>query len=260
MTVNPPRDLAPAELFSLEGKTAIITGASSGLGERFARTVHRAGASVIIAARRAERLESLTRDLGERATAVTCDVADEENCRALIDAAAGSVDILINNAGIGRSVAAEVEPLASWQQTIDVNLTGVFMLSQLAGRLMLERGRGSIINIASILGLVAGAPLNQAAYCASKGAVVNLTRELACQWAARGVRVNALAPGWFPSEMTSEGLLDDERSRSFLDRNTPMRRPGRPDELDGAILFLASDASSFVTGTTLVVDGGWTAR
>jgi NAD(P)-dependent dehydrogenase (short-subunit alcohol dehydrogenase family) len=124
---------------------------------------------------------------------------------------------------------------------------------------MLERGSGSIINIASMYGLVAAAPVAQAGYCASKGAVVNLTRELGAQWARRGVRVNALAPGYFPSEMASE-LIEDERSAKFLRRNTPIGRPGMPHELDGPLLFLASDASSYVTGHTLVVDGGWTAR
>jgi len=142
---------------------------------------------------------------------------------------------------------------------MDVNVTAVFALAQLAGRVMIERGSGSIINVASILGLVASAPIKQASYAASKGAVVNLTRELAVQWARKGVRVNALAPGWFPSELTAD-MFEDPSSTTFIESNDPMARFGRPDELDGALLFLASGASSYVTGHVLTVDGGWTAR
>ena len=141
-----------------------------------------------------------------------------------------------------------------------MNLTAVFHLCQLAARTMLDAGAGSIVNVASILGLVASAPINQASYVASKGAVVALTRELGCQWARRGVRVNALAPGWFPSEMTQESMIEDDASMAFVRRNTPMGRMGHEHELDGALLYLASDASTFVTGQTLAVDGGWTAR
>jgi NAD(P)-dependent dehydrogenase (short-subunit alcohol dehydrogenase family) len=142
---------------------------------------------------------------------------------------------------------------------MEINCNSVFVLSQIAGRAMLAQGSGSIVNMASIFGLVGSAPVGQASYDASKAAVVNLTRELAGQWARRGVRVNALAPGFFASEMTAE-LWADERSMSWIRRNTPAGRPGEPHELDGALLFLASDASSYVTGHTLAVDGGWTAR
>ncbi|HEX9969001.1 MAG TPA: SDR family oxidoreductase, partial [Acidimicrobiales bacterium] len=141
----------------------------------------------------------------------------------------------------------------------EVNLVGLFHLCQLAGRHMLERGEGSIVNIASVLGVVASAPIKQPSYCASKGAVVNLTRELAAQWASRGVRANVIAPGWFPSEM-SEQMWEDERSMDFVRRNTPARRGGREDELDGALLFLAGPGSTFVNGHVLAVDGGWLAR
>lgn len=253
------RPLDPLAMFSLSKSTAIVTGASSGLGERFARVLHAAGARVVLAARRLDRLEALADELGDRATAVTCDVTSDHDRRRLLANAGDRVDVLVNNAGIGRSVAAEDETLDSWNHTIAVNLTSNFALSQLAFAAMREHG-GSIINVSSMLGLVAAAPINQAAYCASKGAVVNLTRELACQWARHGIRVNALAPGWFPSEMTGEQLLDDEKTVAYIRRNTPLRRPGLIHELDGAILFLASQASSFVTGTTMAVDGGWTAR
>jgi NAD(P)-dependent dehydrogenase (short-subunit alcohol dehydrogenase family) len=248
------------DLFSLTGKVAVVTGASSGLGERFARVLHGAGATVVIGARRVERLEALAGELGDRVVPVACDVALDSDCERLIDAAGARVDVLVNNAGIGTPFPAEEEPLDHWRQTVDVNLTGLFVLSQLAGRRMLAQGSGSIINIASVLGLVASAPIKQASYCATKGAVVNLTRELACQWARKGVRVNGIAPGWFPSEMTNEKMFGDESAMDFLRRNCPMGRGGRDDELDGVLLFLASEASSYLTGVTIPVDGGWTAR
>jgi NAD(P)-dependent dehydrogenase (short-subunit alcohol dehydrogenase family) len=246
-------------LFSLDGQVAVVTGASSGLGDRFARVLHGAGATVVVGARRVDRLEALAADLGDRVVPVACDVAVDADCERLIEAAGPRIDVLVNNAGIGVALPAEDEPLEHWRQVVDVNLTGLFVLSQLAGRRMLAQGSGSIVNIASVLGLVASAPIKQASYCATKGAVVNLTRELACQWARKGVRVNAIAPGWFPSEMTEE-MFDDESSMAYMRRNCPMARGGEPDELDGALLFLASRASSYVTGVTLPVDGGWTAR
>ena len=140
-----------------------------------------------------------------------------------------------------------------------MNLNALFLLSQLAGRHMIEHRSGTIVNLASVLGQVASAPIKQASYCASKGAVVNLTRELGVQWARKGVRVNALAPGWFPSEMT-ELMFSDESANAFMKRNCPMARAGEHHELDGALLFLASDASSYMTGQTLTIDGGWLAR
>jgi NAD(P)-dependent dehydrogenase (short-subunit alcohol dehydrogenase family) len=251
------------ELFGLDGRVCVVTGASSGLGERFATVLSSAGATVVLASRRVERLEAVAAKLPGPARVVGCDVRSEPDRERLIAEAAetfGRVDVLLNNAGITRPQPAEGESEADWYEVLEVNLNAVFRLSQLAGRLMLAQESGSIVNVASILGLVASAPIQQAAYCASKGAVVNLTRELACQWARRGVRVNALAPGWFPSEMTAESVFEDERSLAFLRRNCPMGRGGREHELDGALLFLASDASSYVTGQTIVVDGGWTAR
>jgi NAD(P)-dependent dehydrogenase (short-subunit alcohol dehydrogenase family) len=252
---------SPAEIFGLEGRVAIVTGASSGLGDRFARVLSAAGARVVGAARRADRLERLAAEV-EGVEAVTCDVsvdADLERLVAFTLERFGQVDILVNNAGVGRAHPAEEEPPEHFRHVVDVNLNALFVLSQIAGRAMLERGSGSIINIASMFGLVASAPVMQASYCASKGAVVNMTREMGAQWARRGVRVNALAPGFFPSEMASE-MLEDESSAKFLRRNTPIGRPGHPHELDGPLLFLAGDASSYVTGQTLAIDGGWTAR
>jgi NAD(P)-dependent dehydrogenase (short-subunit alcohol dehydrogenase family) len=252
---------APAEIFGLDGRVAIVTGASSGLGDRFARVLAAAGARVVGAARRADRLERLASEV-EGLEPCVCDVSVDEDLERLVSFTLerfGQVDMLVNNAGVGRAHPAEDEPAEHFRRVIDVNLNAVFMLSRIAARAMLERGSGSIVNIASMYGLVAAAPVAQASYCASKGGVVNLTRELGAQWARRGVRVNALAPGFFPSEMGSE-MIEDERSARFLRRNTPIGRPGLPHELDGALLFLASDASSYMTGQTLVVDGGWTAR
>jgi len=262
MSATEARPVAsPSELFELDGRVAIVTGASSGLGDRFARVLSAAGAQVVGAARRADRLERLAGEV-EGLAPVTCDVtvdADLERLVAFTLERFGRIDVLVNNAGAGRAHPAESEPPEHFRGVVDINLNAVFVLSQLAGRAMLEAGSGSIINIASMYGLVASAPVMQASYCASKGAVVNLTRELAAQWARRGVRVNAIAPGFFPSEMAAD-MIEDEQSAKFLRRNTPIGRTGLAHELDGALLFLASDASTYMVGQTLAVDGGWTAR
>lgn len=253
----------PLAAFRLDGRTAVVTGASSGLGARFARVLHAAGATVVVAARRADRLAGLADELGERVIPIATDVADEASCRALIDATVertGRLDVLVNNAGIsGESVGAEQEPLAQFRQVVDVNLTAVFVLSQAAFEPLKASGHGTIVNIASVLGLGAAVPLKQASYCASKAGVVNLTRELGCQWIRKGVRVNAIAPGWFPSEMTGD-MFGNEKGIAYMNATTPAGRGGNEDELDGALLLLASDAGSFFVGQTLVVDGGWTAR
>jgi len=251
----------PAELFDLDGRVAIVTGASSGLGDRFTRVLAAAGATVVAAARRVDRLERLAGEV-DRVEACGCDVARDDDLERLVAGALerhGHVDVLINNAGMGGASPAEEESREHFRRVVDVNLNAVFVLSQLAGRAMLEQGSGSIINIASMFGLVASAPVVHASYCASKGGVVNMTREMGAQWARRGVRVNAIAPGFFPSEMTDE-LIGDEASARWLRRNAPIGRPGEAHELDGALLFLASDASTYVTGQTLAIDGGWTAR
>ena len=253
--------VGPAELFDLQGRVAIVTGASSGLGDRFARVLAAAGAQVVGAARRLDRLERLASEV-ETVTPMRCDVGVDKDLEQLVASTLerfGRVDVLVNNAGVGGTAPAEEESREHFRRVMDINLNAVFVLSQIAGRAMLERGQGSIVNIASMFGLVASAPVLHASYCASKGAVVNMTREMGAQWARRGVRVNALAPGFFPSEMASE-LIEDEQSARFLRRNTPIGRPGAAHELDGPLLFLASDASSYVTGQTIAVDGGWTAR
>ena len=253
--------LPPDQIFDLTGRTALVTGASSGLGVQFALALHAAGAKVVVAARRTDRLAMLCADY-QGLTAVSCDLANPASIEAAhgeVEDRVGEVDILVNNAGTSIPARAEDESLTDFQYVMDVNLVGAFRLTQLVGRGMIERGSGSIVNVASILGIVAAAPNRQAAYCASKGGLINLTRELAVQWARYNVRVNALAPGFFPSELTTE-LLDDEAGGSYIRRNTPMARAGRAEELCGALLLLASNAGSYITGQVIAVDGGWTAR
>ncbi len=248
-------------LFRLDGRVSIVTGASGGLGERFARVLHAAGSTVVLAARRLDRLEALAAEL-PGSLAVACDVsvdAQLETLAATTIERFGTIDVLVNNAGIGTPMAAEDEPIDHFRQVVEVNLNALFLLSQLVGRQMIEQGHGSIVNIASMLGLVASAPIKQASYTASKGAVVNLTRELGAEWGRKGVRVNAIAPGYFPSDMTSD-MWGDDQTMSYIRRNAPMGRGGEAHELDGILLFLAGDASTYVTGQTIAVDGGWTAR
>ena len=246
--------------FGLDGRVVLLTGASSGIGERFARVLHAAGGHLVLAARRADRIEALAGEL-EGAVAVPCDVTRDDDLRRLVTEALdrhGRIDVLVNNAGIADPQPAEDEPVDLFRDVLAVNLTAAFVLTQLVGNHMLDAGRGVVVNVASVLGLVAAGQIPQAGYTASKGGLVNLTRELAAQWARRGVRVNALAPGWFRTEMT-ELMFEDEGGRRWIRRKTPMGRPGEPGELDGPLLFLASDASSYVTGHVLTVDGGWTA-
>ena len=239
----------------------MVTGASSGLGAHFASVLHDVGAHVVLTARRAERLESLAAELpgAEVVVADMADEADRERLVADVLARFGRVDVLVNNAGVGGSVAVEDETLERFRASMEVNVTALWHLSKLCAPSMIATGSGSIVNVASMLGHVGSTPVKQAHYCASKGAVVNLTRELALQWARKGVRVNALCPGWFPSEMT-DGMDTDEASQRYIAANSPIPRMGRLDELDGALLLLASPAGSFLTGQSLVVDGGWTAR
>jgi len=239
----------------------VVTGASSGLGERFARVLADAGAHVVAAARRLDRLEALAEE-SDRVMPVRADLLIDADRAALIDATIGRfgrIDVLVNNAGGGDAGPAIDVPIEAFRRTVELNLTSVFELSQLSARQMIQVGRGSIINIASMLGLVSSWPIPNSSYTASKGGVVNLTRELGCQWAGLGVRVNAIAPGFFPSE-SMQAMIDDDGATRMMRANCPMGRYGEEHELDGALLFLASDASSYCTGQILTIDGGWTAR
>jgi NAD(P)-dependent dehydrogenase (short-subunit alcohol dehydrogenase family) len=247
------------DLFRLDGKVVIVTGASSGLGVSFARAFSEAGADLVLGARRVEKMTAtaaLVEEAGRRVYTRKTDVADPEQCQHLVDAAVaefGRVDVLINNAGVGTAVPATRETAEEFRSVIDVNLNGSYWMAQACGRVMAPGS--SIINIASVLGLTT-AGLPQAAYSASKAGVIGLTRDLAQQWSGRkGIRVNALAPGFFASEMT------DELKPGYLDSLMPrvvMGRLGDATELAATAVWLASPAGGYVTGQTVVVDGGLT--
>jgi len=251
-------------MFDLSGKTALVTGGSYGLGVVWATALAEAGADVALTARSKDLLEANAKALadatGRKVTAHVGDVtvdADVERVVAEVVEAHGKLDVLVNNAGVNDATGkpSEQVSVADFRQCLDVDLTGVFAFARAAGRHMLERGSGSIVNISSMLGLN-GSEFVNPAYHAAKAGVINLTRLLAVEWADRGVRVNAIAPGYFMSEMVREGL-ELTGMRMWIDSRTPMRRMGEHDELKGAVVFLASDAASYITGVTLPVDGGY---
>ena len=254
--------MSASNSFDLAGKAAIVTGASSGLGRHFARTLARAGAKVALAARRVDALGELARQIegfDERAIPIALDVTDSESVRACVETAEtelGPISILVNNAGIALTAPALEVGEADWDQVIDTNLKGAWLMAQETARHMAGLGHGgSIINVASILGLGAAGQL--AAYCASKAALINLTRALAVDLARDGIRVNALAPGYVETDINREFLTSP--AGQALKKRIPQRRFGRPEDLDGPLLLLASEASRHMTGSVVVVDGGQSA-
>jgi NAD(P)-dependent dehydrogenase (short-subunit alcohol dehydrogenase family) len=250
------------ELFDLTGRTAIVTGGSRGIGKEMAEGLAEAGANLVLCARRAEWLDETIAEFRAknfRVEGEICDVTKPEDVRRVVDLTIekfGKIDILVNNAGISWGAMPEAMPLGQWQKVIDVNLTGCFLFAQSVGREMLKKQSGSIINITSISGLTSSAngPF-YAGYVASKAGLIGLTRELAASWGRKGIRVNAIAPGFFHSRLADAVI--DVYERSIQETNA-IPRIGRMGELKGASVFLASDASSYITGQTIVVDGGMT--
>lgn len=259
--VNQVSDTSTA--LPLADRTIVVTGASSGLGEQISTALARAGARVVVSARRAERIAALAQRIG--AEPVVCDVTDEDDRRRLIDAAVeigGGLDGLVNNAGWSKPGPASHETAADLRRHLEINLVAPFALCQLAASAMRRRDGGgrSIVNVASIAAYRSLAPMPEASYAASKAGLVALTRELASQWGRHGIRVNGLAPGFFPSEMTDGLIAADGDAPAWLGDSTPLGRVGRPGELDGATVFLLSDAASYVSGHVLAVDGGLLTR
>jgi NAD(P)-dependent dehydrogenase (short-subunit alcohol dehydrogenase family) len=248
------------DLFSLSGRTALITGAAKGLGRVLALGLARQGADIAAVDKDpgVGNLSTEIESLGRKTITATCDITREDDVRDLVDRCVrefGHIDILVNNAGINLKAPAIEQTRANFQPVIDVNLIGTFLCCQAVARVMLPRRRGSIINVASIAGL-AGLGRGNNFYAATKGAIIALTRDLALEWAAQGVRVNALAPGWFATERVTSYLETQAGLRSRMENAVPLGHLGDPEELVGPVVFLAADASSMVTGQALVVDGG----
>lgn len=260
--------LSAKQLFDLTGRVAIITGGSIGLGRQMAEGLAEMGANVVLCARKQERCQQAAEELqrlGIKAIALACDVKNPASVQEMVSATVsqfGRIDILINNAGISWGAPVEEMRLEDWAKVIETNLTGSFLCAQAVGKAMIPQARrglsqGKIINIASVAGL-GGAPVELSAigYHASKGGVISFTKDLACKWAAYNIQVNAIAPGWFPTHMSSRAI---EQHKELFLSHIPLRRFGNEHDLKGAAVFLASDASNYVTGHVLVVDGGQSA-
>lgn len=251
----------PLARFRLDGRVAVVTGASSGLGDRFARTLASVGARVVVAARRADRLDALVSELPDALAVpvdLTVDGAADELIATTVDHY-GRIDVVVNNAGVSTAVPALDFDVERFRREIEIDLVAPYAVARAAAAWAIGADHPlSIVNIGSVLGEVAGGRLRVPGYAAAKGGIHNLTRELASEWARKGVRVNAIAPGWFETEMNAEMFADD-RSGAFMAEGAPMGRAGVHGELDGALLLLAGDASSFMTGAIVPVDGGWTA-
>lgn len=252
--------------FSLDGETAVVTGGARGLGEEMAIALTEAGADVAIADVDIDAAKSTATALektGSTTTAVEVDVTDETQVQAMVETVAdrlGPIEILINNAGIAANARAEEMEYETWQRVIDVNLSGVFLCAKHVGRQMLDRGTGRIINIASMSAYDVNVPQPQVGYNASKAGVLMVTKSMAVEWADRGVRVNAIAPGYMRTDLVEDVLeADPEMERMWLE-NTPMGRLGRPEDLAGLVVYLASTASSYMTGEIVRIDGGYTSR
>lgn len=255
------------DLFDLHGKVAVVTGGYTGLGNQMAEALLEAGADVAVCARKTERWEKSFKELQAKATAgkrkllgVRCDVSVENDVKRLISETEnnlGPVDILVNNAGIAWKAPPEEMKIEDWQKVMDVNLTGAFICSQIAGRLMIKRRQGVIINVSSVTGLygVDSEVLDTIGYTSSKAGLIGFTRDLAVKWAKHGIRVNAILPGWFKTHLTEHVV---QRSGEEIARRVPLRRLGGEYDLKGAVVYLASKASEYVTGQILIVDGGLT--
>ena len=252
---------AAAEMFSLDGRVAIVTGASSGLGAAVARALAALGARVAVLARREDRLTGLADEIG--GLPIACDLSDLDRVSSVVPVVVerlGPPEILVNCAGgMFTAEPAESEPLEAVRQTLDLNLVAPFLLAQAVFPQMRAVGRGVVINVSSISGRVGVPGIPQASYAASKAGLSGLTAELAVQWAKHSIRVNTVAPGFFQSEITRP-LYESERASEYLRRNTPLPKRGSVADIVGAVVWLAGDAGSYVTGQTIVVDGGWTAR
>ncbi|GAA0219336.1 SDR family NAD(P)-dependent oxidoreductase [Halobaculum roseum] len=253
--------------FSLDGETAVVTGAAQGLGRQMASALVDVGADVAIADVNAEKAERTATALGEGAesevVAVDVDVTDEASVTSMVETVTdrlGPIDVLVNNAGIVENAPAEETDIESWRRVVAVNLDGVFLCAKQVGQQMLERGEGRIVNISSMSGFDVNVPQKQASYNTTKAGVRMLTQSLAVEWGDRGVRVNAIAPGYMRTDLVDEVLEENpEMAEEWLE-NTPMGRLGRPEELEELVVYLASDASSYMTGSTVVIDGGYTSR
>jgi gluconate 5-dehydrogenase len=252
------------QLFDLTGRVAIITGGSIGLGRQMAEGLAEMGAHLVLCARKRERCQEAAEELqklGGKALALACDVKSPAGIQEVVDTALarfGRIDVLVNNAGVSWGAPAEQMRLEDWTKVLDTNLTGTFLCAQAVGKVMIKQGRGKIINVASVAGL-GGAQrgtVQAIGYHASKGGVIAFTKDLACQWAAHNIQVNAIAPGWFPTHMSGWVI---EHKKELLLEQIPLHRFGSDHDLKGAAVFLASAASDYITGHVLVVDGGQTA-
>ena len=256
--------MKPSELFNLSGKVAIVTGGARGLGKIIALALADAGADVVIADILIPLAEDVVREIeerGNRALAIDLDVTKAGSVQEMVGKVTdhfGRIDILINNAGIQCISAAEDFPLEDWTRVVNINLTGVFLCSQAVGKIMINQKKGKIINISSLFGTI-GSPHGAAAYNSSKGGVINLTKSLAVEWGKYNINVNAIAPGIIETELTRKRLEDKEYFDLWINR-TPLERIGKPEDLSGAVIYLSSGASDFVTGHTIMLDGGYSVQ